>query len=114
MLSNIDFPLYTLNATDILPKNMKTNLIEKALERSQKQTGGLARTLLLKVNAIVMLTCNIYVPGNLTNLTVYNIKVDRDETVSMVCMKFDDETAGIQQMNSDNFAKQNNIVPMRI
>ena len=116
MLSNIEFPLYTLNAIDILPKNVKSSLIEKALDRSQMQTGGLARTLLLKVNARVMLTCNIDIPEKLTNGqigTVFDIKVDKEQAVSMVYIKFDDETAGRQQMDSDNFSKRNRVVPIQ-
>ena len=38
---------------------MTATLINKALARGQMQTGGLAKTLLLKVNAKVMLTSNI-------------------------------------------------------
>ena len=67
MLNNIEFPHYPLNATDILPKNVKNSFIEKALDRSEIQTGDLARTRLLKVNARVMLTCNIDIPDKLTN-----------------------------------------------
>ena len=116
MLNNIEFPLYTLNATDILPKNVKSTLIERALDRSQMQTGGLARSLLLKVNSRVMLTNNIDIPEKLTNGqigTVFDIKVDREQTVSIVYIKFDDETAGQKQMDSDNFAKRNRVVPIQ-
>ena len=97
MLNNIEFPLYTLNETDILPKNVKSTLIERALDRSQMQTGGLAGTLLLKVNSRVMLTCNIDIPEKLTNGqigTVFDIK--GEQTVSIVYIKFDDETNGFR------------------
>ena len=60
MLNNIDLPLHTINAIDTLPKHVAATLINRALARSQMQTGGLAKSLLLKVNAKVMLTSNIY------------------------------------------------------
>ena len=88
-----------------LKKNAKSTLIETALDRSQIQTGGLARTLLLKVNSRVMLTCNIDIPEK---LTVFDIK--GEQRVSMVSIKFVDETAGRKQMDSDNFAKRNRVV----
>ena len=93
---------------------MKSTLIERALDRSQMQTGGLARTLLLKVNSRVMLTCNIDIPEKLTNGqigTVFDIK--GEQTVSIVYIKFDDETAGRKQMDSDSFAKRNRVVPIQ-
>ena len=109
LLTNVEFPLSTLNATDILLKNVINSLIEKALGRSQTQTVCLARTLLSTVNARLMLTCNIDIPEKLTNGqigTVVNIKVGRVKTVSMVYIKFYGETGGRQQMDSDNFSKR--------
>ena len=47
-------------------KNVKSTLIERALDRSKMQTGGLARAFILKVNSRVILTFNIDIPEKLT------------------------------------------------
>ena len=57
---------FCLNAIDILPKNVQMSIITKALNRSQMETGGLARLLELKVEARVMLTSNIDVADKLS------------------------------------------------
>ena len=58
MLSKVINPLFVINAIDILPKNIQPSVINKVLNRSQMETGGLARILELKVQARVMFTSN--------------------------------------------------------
>ena len=87
--------LYVVNATDLLPKNVRPSLIEKALSRSQMQTGGLAGVLSLKIGARVMLTTNIDVLDKLSNGqtgTVAHIKLENG-IVTTIYVKLDDETA---------------------
>ena len=84
---NINLSLHSINATDTLPKNVTATLINKALARSQMQTGGLAKPLLFKVNAKVMLTSDIDFLEKLTNGQigkVFGIKVDDNQNVSII------------------------------
>ena len=115
MLNNVDNALFSLNAIDIFPKNVQASVIAKALNRSQMETGGLARLLELKVEARVMLTSNIDVADKLSNGqigTVLHIHVDRNQRVTKIYIKFDDDSAGLKKKNSDNFARLNNCVPI--
>ena len=59
LLNSINSERYSITAIDSIPKNVAPSKIEKALNRSQSETGGLAGTLELKVNARVMLTANV-------------------------------------------------------
>ena len=115
MLSNVNNQLFCLNAIDILPKNVPMSVITKTLNRSQMETGGLARLLELKVDARVMLTSNIDVGDKLSNGqigTVFHIYVDRSKRVSKIYVKFDDESAGLKLRSRDNFARLHNCVPV--
>ena len=115
MLSNVNNQLFCLNAIDILPKNVQMSVITKTLNRSQMETGGLARSLELKVDARVMLTSNIDVGDKLSNGqigTVFHIYVDHSKRVSKVYVKSDDESAGLKLRSRDNFARLHNCVPV--
>ena len=115
MLSNVNNQLFCLNAIDILPKNVPMSVITKTLNRSQMETGGLARLLELKVDARVMLTSNIDVGDKLSNGkigTVFHIYVDHSKRVSKIYVKFDDESAGLKLRSRDNFARLHNCVPV--
>ena len=102
MLGSINQPLYSINATDIFPKNVNRQLINATLKRGQMQTGGLAKILDLKVNSKVMVTANIDVLEKLTNGqigTVFHMKVDDNHNVTTVYLKFEDQTIGKKQMD---------------
>ena len=97
-LNSIDGNLHILHARDLLPKNVRPSLIEKALSRSQMQTGGLASALSLKIGARVMLTSNIDVLDKLSNGqigTVAQIKLE-NHNVTIIYVKLDDESAGLK------------------
>ncbi|XP_057299887.1 uncharacterized protein LOC130630416 [Hydractinia symbiolongicarpus] len=78
------------------------------------ETGGLARTLTLKVGAKVMLTANIDIESKLTNGqigTAYHIKMDSVvNDLKVVYVKFEDGSIGIKQKNADVYGK--NVVPI--
>ena len=115
MLSNMTNPLFVINAIDILPKNVQPSVINKVLNRNQMETGGLARILELKVNARVMLTSNIDVLDKLSNGqigTVFHIKVNSNQAVTKIYIKFDDDSAGLKRIGTDKFARQNNCIPI--
>ena len=115
MLNNVNNPLFCLRAIYILPKNVQTSVTNKALNRTRMETGGLARLLELKVEARVMLTSTIEVADKLSNGqigTVFHIHADRNQRVTKIYINFDDESAGLKNINSDNFARLNKCVPI--
>ena len=115
MLESLTEPLHRINALDVLPKYVSASLIDKALNRSQSQTGGLAGKLSIKVGARVMITSNIDVADRLSNGqigTVHHIKLDGNK-VSCVYVKMDDDCAGLKLIHSDNYAIRNNAVPIK-
>ena len=58
MLNSIENHLYKIDAKDHIPKNISSTKIESVLKGNQSETGGLASTLQIKLNARVMLTMN--------------------------------------------------------
>ena len=115
MLSNVAHHLFIINAIDILPKNVQPSVINKVLNRNQMETGGLARILELKINAMVMLTSNIDVLDKLSNGqigTVFHIKLDSNQAVTKIYIKFDDDSAVLKRIGTDQFARQNNCIPI--
>ena len=99
--------MYT--SDDELPKNVQTTVINKALNRNQNETGGLAGLLNIKVNAGVMLTVNIDIADRLINGqigTVKRILTDRGNVVNIYIV-MDDSNAGLKKRNSDSIARQN-------
>ena len=114
MLDNLTGILHVINATDIIPKNIAASLIDKALGRSQSQTGGLSAVLSVKVGARVMITSNIDVADRLSNGQIGIItyfKLDAGK-VSCIYVRMDDETAGLKLMRSDNYALRLQAVPV--
>ena len=68
--------------------------IQKALNKNQNETGGLAGTLNIKVNAKVLQTVDINIDDRLINGqigTVYKIKTDNKGQDVKIYIKFDDE-----------------------
>lgn len=116
MLEKLDTPSVKIDSIDTIPKNVPTSLIEKARNRGQMETGGLARTLTLKVGAKVMLTANIDIESKLTNGqigTVYHIKMDSVvNDLKVIYVKFEDDSIGIKQKNADIYGKHKNVVPI--
>ena len=115
MLNSNENALRLISAIDQLPKNVSKDVIEKALDRNQSETGGLARMLQIKVNARVMLTVNIDIADRLINGqigTVKHISFDVDGHISKVYVEFDDKQCGLKKIDSDYFAKQHKWVPI--
>ena len=74
MLSSNENNLRSISTIDGLPKNVSKDVIERALNRNQTETGGLARTLEIKVDARVMLTVNIDIADRLINGQIGTVK----------------------------------------
>lgn len=96
-LENNENHLFLIAAIDELPKEkIAPNALQRALNKSQTETGGLARILDIKVGARVMLTSNIDIEDRLINGqlgTVAQISTENGN-VTTIYVLFDDADAG--------------------
>ena len=67
VLNSIENQLYKIDGKDHILKNISSTKIESILKRNQSETGGLASTLQIKLNARVVLTMNVDQQGRLIN-----------------------------------------------
>ena len=114
LLHKVNSICHFIHAIDDLPKNVSLNTVNKALNRPQSQTGGLAKLLQLKVGARIMLTVNIDVLDRLINGqigTVRHIKIDQN-TVTKIYVEFDDSRAGLSAIRNDSFARVDIWIPI--
>ena len=74
LLNSINSEMYSITAIDSIPKSVALSKIEKVLNRCQSETGGLAGTLELKVNARVILTVNVDLEDRLVNGQLGTVK----------------------------------------
>ena len=106
--------MYSVRAIDSISKNAAFSKVEKLLNGSQYETGGLAGTLERKVNARVMLTVNVDLEGRLVNGplgTVKQFQKDQNGNVLKIYIAFDDCETGLKSISKDAFATQNLWVP---
>ena len=102
--------MYSITAIDSIPKNVALSKVEKVLNQSQSETGGLAGTLELRVNARVMLTVNVDLEDRLVNRqlgTVKHFQKDQNGNVLKIYIAFDDCEAGLKIISKDAFASRN-------
>ena len=108
--------MFSIIAIDDLPKDkIPTAVIERALNKNQSETSGLARLLDIKKYARVMLTSNIDIADRLTNGqigTVVKIVTDRLSRVVKVYVQFDDAKAGENLKKKDAYSQRNNCIPI--
>ena len=108
-LSETDLEIFTI---DKIPEGTPSALIENLNAKSQSSTGDLARCLLLKEGARVMLTVNIDLSDRLVNGqlgTVDNIVFTESE-ISKIYLKFDDSLVSEQVMCSDFYSNLPQVV----
>ena len=74
MLNHLCHSLLEVAAIDEMPQNISQSDISKAFNRKQSETGGLARILRLKLEARVMLTCNIDIEDRLINGKIRTVR----------------------------------------
>ena len=116
MLQNIDDVPYELICDDTLPDNISDDILQKIYERSQMSTGGLARKLIIKKGARVMVTANIDTDDKLCNGsmgTIQHLKFDRESNLKTIYLKMDRDDAGLKTMNKDNFGRIQRLVPIK-
>ena len=105
----------SITAIDSIPKNVAPSKIEKVLNQSQSETGGLLRTQDLKINARVMLTVNADLEDRLVNgqlATVKHFQTDQNGNVLKMYIAFDDCVAALKSISKDALASQNLWVPI--
>ena len=110
-----EYPEITLSAADEIPKNISDSQVEKVLNCSTSDAGGLAKVLTLKKTARVMLTSNIDIKDRLINGQmgeIFDFHYTGNNTIDVIFVKFDDELAGLNQMRKSRFAMEHNVVPV--
>ena len=87
-------------------------MIEAAQNQKQTNTGGLAKSLELKIGAKVMLAVNVDTQDRLINGQTGNIEHTEfvQVTVHKVYVKFPDKQAGIRAMRSSYLGRHNSSV----
>ena len=114
MLNSIENHLYKIDAKDHILKNISSTKIESILKRNESETGGLASTIQIKLNARVMLTMNIDLQDRLINgqlRTVKHIAINDQRNISKIFIKFDDSKAGLKRVSMDRLAHDCGWVP---
>ena len=116
ILDTLPGELCRVNATDNIPADCKYPLqcIASGQNRKQTDTGGLAKSLELKVGAKVMITVNIDIKDRLINFQVgevFEFKIV-DNVINKVYIKFQDPQIGRKAMMSNDFTKTNCVVPI--
>ena len=89
---------------DILPTNVLPGVIDQARNRKPSETGGLALALNMKIDATVVLTLSVNIDDQLINGQigkVYNVVLDRNQSVAKIYVKFRDSLAGLAIMSKD-------------
>ena len=108
LLADIDKPLYIIDDFDKLPadKSIPEGLIIAAQNRSQQNTGRLAKQLQLKIGARAMLTANIDVSDKRINGLMgfaRQFKISHN-SVRLVYIEFDCKISGKNRMKQDALA----------
>ena len=116
-LNTLDTQLILVDATDEIPKDivLSQSQIDAIKQRKMNETRNLENQLKLKIGAQFMLTSNLDTDDRRVNDLVgtdKQIKYKNNE-VSVVYVKFNDNNAGRQEMQSDLTAQQHNWVTIR-
>lgn len=119
-LAQIPKPMFTLKVTDQYPNNVNKQDIDRVLARWRSEIGGLDYELHLKETVKVMPTANIDISDRLINSqigTAIIVKIyvtPNAQRPSIIFIKFDDNKAGQNMINSSNnqYAKEHKVVPI--
>ena len=117
LLNSINSEICSITVIDSIPKNVALCKIEKVLNRSQSETGGLAGTLELKINARIILTLNVVLEDRLVNGqlgTAKHFQKDKNGNVLKIYIAFDDCEAGLKSISKDAFASRKLLVPIEM
>ena len=116
-LNTLDTELILIDAIDEIPKDIvpSQSQIDAIKQRKVSETGNLEGQLKLKIGAKVKLTSNLDINERLFNElvgTFKQIKYKNNEA-SVVYVKFNDNNAGREAMQSDVTAQQHNCVTIK-
>ena len=115
VLNELPGELYTIETNEKITDNCKypLALIQAAQNQKQANTGGLAKLLMLKICAKVMLTNNIDVQDRLINGQTRIMRHIEfvEGSARKVYLKFYDEQARPKAMESSYLGRQNSCVP---
>ena len=116
MLNEILGEVISINAIDEVPQEIHLSDKQTETIRARKigDTENQASVLSLKVGAQVMLTINIDLEDRLVNGLVGKVMYLRyvNNEANVIYVKFNDQNAGQQAIQSDIFARQRNWVPI--
>lgn len=115
-LSKLEGENIVINSLDKFPENVSISKINQALDRNVSQTNGLCKSLIIKRNALIMLTNNIDIDDRLINGQiglVRDIQYNNDGTIQTIFVKFNDHQAGILKMRSNQYAFETHTVPIK-
>ena len=115
MLNSIENQLYKIDAKDHTLKIISSTKIRSILKRNQSETGVLASTLPIKLNARVVLTMNIDPQDRLINGqlgTAKYIAINDQRNISKIYIKFDDNKADLKRIFMDSLARNCGWVPI--
>ena len=111
-LNALDTQLILIDSNDEIPKDidLSQSHIDAMKQRKMSKTGNLESQLKLKISAQVMLTSNLGIDDRLVNALVATVKQIKykNNAVSVVYVKFNDNNAGREAMQSDVTAQQHN------
>ena len=114
-LNTVDTQLLLIDETDENPMDIVLSQSQIDAIKKMSEAGNLESQLKLKIGTQVMLTSNLDINDRLVNGlvgTVKQIKYKNNE-VSVVHVKFNDNNAGREAMQSDVTARQHNWVPIK-
>ena len=116
VLNEILGEVISINAIDEVPQEIHLSDKQTETIRARKigDTENQASVLSLKVGAQVMLTINIDLEDRLVNGLVGKVMYLRyvNNEANVIYVKFNDQNAGQQAIQSDIFARQRNWVPI--
>ena len=114
-LNTLDTQLILNDAIDKISKDivLSQKQIDEIKQRKMSETGNLESQLKLKIGAKVILTSNLDIDDRLGLAGTFKQIKYKNNEVSVVYVKFNDNNAGREAMQSDVTAQQHNWVPIK-
>lgn len=115
-LAQIPKPMFTLKVTDQYPNNVNKQDIDRVLARGRSEIGGLDYELHLKETAkVIQLILTSQIDWSIFRLVQLIVKIyvtPNAQRPSIIFIKFDDNIAGQNMINSSNnqYAKEHKVV----
>ena len=114
-LRKLNYPLTEVPSLDKNPSGVCQSKLATVANRSQSQTGDLAKLFRFKKSSRVMIATNVNIDDHLVNRelgTTVNTKEASSGILNKIYVKFEDENAGLTKKRSDRYASENDKVPI--